>query len=114
MKITPEISAIKNAYMKAESANDSQEMNRLKAKAMELVNQQKASGDVKIGSKEKDTDAVLTNEDGDALQLSTSEESKPISAAGKSVEIDSRGESGVTNEHGDRLEIGSGRTTESS
>lgn len=114
MKITPEISAIKNDYLKAKSANDSQEMNRLKAKAMVLVNQQKASADVKVDSKVKGTDAVLTNEDGDALQLSTSQESKPILTGGKSTEMNSKGESGVTNEHGDRLEIGTARTAESS
>lgn len=73
MKITPEIKVIQNAYMKARSENDRPEMNRLKSKAMALMNtsasEQPQVDNLKV---EKYEDSkVTTNEDGDVLVISS-------------------------------------------
>lgn len=71
MKITPELSALKNAYMKARNEKDTAEMSRLKSKAMVIKNNQKnTSIDEKLDLLgEKDT-KVLMNNDGDSFELS--------------------------------------------
>lgn len=74
MKITPEIKDIQNAYMRARSENDRPEMNRLKSKAMALMNTN-ASEQTQVDSLkvEKYGDSKVTkNEDGDMLVISSS------------------------------------------
>lgn len=71
MEITPEIRAIKNAYMKAKDEKNQPEMNRLKSEAMTLMNQEEP---VKAHEKESgDHDGIIRskNEDGDSMEIST-------------------------------------------
>lgn len=64
MKITPEVRAIKNAYMEAKKENDIPEMNRLKSKAMSIVKTEKPE----FSDEEKTT--VSKNKEGDSIEIS--------------------------------------------
>lgn len=70
MKITPEIRAIKNAYLEAENRKDQSEMNRLKAKAMSIMQSEKTVVDNVKETVVKEDIAILKNEDGDAIEIS--------------------------------------------
>ncbi len=70
MEITPEIRAIKNAYMKARNDKDLPEMNRLKAKAMTIMNSEKPDSNQKIQNSEKIKETILKNKDGDSIEIS--------------------------------------------
>lgn len=70
MEITPEIRAIKNAYMKAKDEKDQPEMNRLKAKAMSIMKSEKTDTNKKPESAGKEGIAVSKNKDGDSIEIS--------------------------------------------
>lgn len=108
MKITPEISAIRNAYATAKKENDTTEMNRLKAKGMELVDKQKTEGTQKAESSEKDANVVSKNEYGDALEISSPVNGeKAVTGEKTAIKSDDKVVA-QTNNDGDSLEI-SGR-----
>lgn len=85
MKITPEIRAVKNAYMNARSENNRPEMNRLKAKAMALMNKSSSEEmQVRAHTNEKHGNSIVTkNEDGDELMIT----STPNIGASKKPEL---------------------------
>lgn len=76
MKIIPELTSIKSAYMQAKSEKNTTEMNRLKAKAMDLMHDEKTKEVEKPTEKNEKNSIVLNNKDGDSIEISTEGKSK--------------------------------------
>jgi len=74
MKMSPELKAVKNAYMKARSENDSVEMNRLKTKAMAIKNKDESEADThKVPMNQHSRNSTyVKSKDGDSLEISQS------------------------------------------
>lgn len=71
MKITPELTSLQSDYMQAKSEKNTTEMNRLKAKAMDLMKNEKTKKVEKPTEKNEKNSIVLNNKDGDSIQIST-------------------------------------------
>lgn len=70
MEITPEIRAIKNAYMKAKDEKNQPEMNRLKSEAQAIMNREVTNTDHEKRTGALAENIIARNEDGDTVEIS--------------------------------------------
>lgn len=100
-----DLTAIKNAYMKARDANDLQEMSRLRTKAMAIKNSEKPSAEQKSSLSGNEGTAVIKNEDGDALEIGLATKGEKVSKDRQSTSILEDTSGALKNKDGDSLEI---------